>query len=103
MSKSVRNIAASVRQKLKNHAAQDKRPFAELLQYYAMERFLYRLTQSNHADRFVLKGALMLRVWQSPQFRPTMDIDMLGITSNDIDDICTQVADIIKYNQSLIE
>ncbi len=46
MSKGARNIAASVRQKLKNKAAQDKRPFAELLQYYAMERFLYRLTQS---------------------------------------------------------
>jgi len=99
-----RNIAASVRQKLKNRAARDKRPFAELLQYYAMERFLYRLTQSTHADRFVLKGALMLRVWQSPQFRPTMDIDMLGKTSNEIDDICTQVADIISVeaNDGLI-
>ncbi|MCF6337012.1 MAG: nucleotidyl transferase AbiEii/AbiGii toxin family protein [Gammaproteobacteria bacterium] len=96
MSKGKRNIAASVRQKLKNQAAQDKRPFAELLQYYAMERFLYRLTQSSHAGRFVLKGALMLRVWQSPQFRPTMDIDMLGRTSNDIDDICAQVAAIIS-------
>ncbi|HEB87120.1 MAG TPA: nucleotidyl transferase AbiEii/AbiGii toxin family protein [Gammaproteobacteria bacterium] len=96
MSKGTRNIAASVRQKLKNQAAQDKRPFAELLQYYAMERFLYRLTQSSHADKFVLKGALMLRVWQSSQYRPTMDIDMLGKTSNVIDDICTQVAEIIS-------
>ena len=96
MSKSVHSIAASVRQKLKNKTTQDKRPFAELLQYYAMERFLYRLTQSSHADRFVLKGALMLRVWQSPQCRPTMDIDVLGRTSNDIDDICVQVADIIS-------
>jgi len=96
VSKSVRNTAASVRQKLKNQAALDKRPFAELLQYYAMERFLYRLTQSSHARRFILKGALMLRVWQSPQFRPTMDIDVLGRTSNDIDDVCAQVADIIS-------
>ncbi len=96
MSKGTRNIAASVRQKLKNKAAQDKRPFAELLQYYAMERFLYRLTQSEHVDRFVLKGALMLRVWQSPQFRPTMDIDMLGKTSNDVNDICAQVTDVIS-------
>lgn len=96
MSKGTRNIAASVRQKLKNKAAQDKRPFAELLQYYAMERFLYRLTQSEHVDQFVLKGALMLRVWQSPQFRPTMDIDMLGKTSNDVNDICAQVTDVIS-------
>ena len=50
MSKGIRNIAT-----------QDKRPFAELLQYYAMERFLYRLTQSEYAGIFILKGALMLR------------------------------------------
>ncbi len=96
MSRATRNVAASVRQKLKNQAARDKRPFAELLQYYAMERFLYRMTQSSHAEHFILKGALMLRVWQSPQCRPTMDIDMLGKTSNEIDDICAQVADIIS-------
>lgn len=57
-----KNISASVRQKLLNRARSDKRPFAELLQYYAMERFLYRLSQSSHAKHFILKGALMLRV-----------------------------------------
>jgi len=98
MSKGTRNIAASVRQKLKNQAAQDKRPFAELLQYYAMERFLYRLTQSEHAGRFILKGALMLRAWQSPVIRPTMDIDMLGKTSNDVDSICAQITDIVSID-----
>ncbi len=96
MNRGTHNIAASVRQKLKNQANKGKRPFAELLQYYAMERFLYRLTQSRHADLFILKGALMLRVWQSPQCRPTMDIDMLGRTSNEVDDICAQVADIVS-------
>ena len=55
-----------------------RKPFNELLQYFAMERFLYRLSQSVHADRFVLKGALMLRVWRSPELRPTMDIDLEG-------------------------
>ena len=54
MNRGTRNIAASVRQKLKNQANKGKRPFAELLQYYAMERFLYRLTQSKHADLFIL-------------------------------------------------
>ena len=48
-----------------------------------MERFLHRLSTSKHADRFVLKGALLLRVWQAPAVRPTMDIDFLGKTSND--------------------
>ncbi len=62
-----------------------------------MERFLYRLSTSKHADRFILKGALLLRVWQAPAARPTMDIDLLGRTSNDpaalartMQDICRQ-------------
>lgn len=91
-----KNIAASVRQKLLNRARSDKRPFAELLQYYAMERFLYRLSQSTHSKHFILKGALMLRVWESPEFRPTMDIDMLGKTSNDETNIVSQITEILN-------
>jgi hypothetical protein len=92
------NIAASIRQRLKNISKDESRPFNELLQYYAMERFLYRLSQSEHAHCFILKGALMLRVWHSPELRPTMDIDMLGKTSNEIDSIIEQVKDIISVN-----
>ena len=90
-----RNIASSIRQKLLNKAREDKRPFNELLQYYAMERFLYRLSVSPYKDRFVLKGALMLRVWDAPQFRPTMDIDLLGRINNDQEKIAAQVRDIL--------
>lgn len=89
--RSPRNIPASVRQHLLNRAKSDRRPFNELLQYYAMERFLYRLSQSTHADRFVLKGALMLKVWRLPELRPTMDIDMLGKTSNEDTDIIKEI------------
>jgi Nucleotidyl transferase AbiEii toxin, Type IV TA system len=96
--KSTRNIPASVRQRLLNRAKTDRRPFNELLQYYAMERFLYRFSLSVHADRFVLKGALMLRIWRSPGFRPTMDIDMLGITSNKEAEIIRQIQDILIVN-----
>lgn len=95
---SFKNISASVRQPLLNRAKSDRRPFNELLQYYAMERFLYRLSQSVHVDRFILKGALMLRVWRSPKLRPTMDIDMLGITSNQEVDIAAQVQDILTVD-----
>ncbi len=49
------NIAASIHQRLKNISKDEARPFNELLQYYAMERFLYRLSRSEHA---ILKGAL---------------------------------------------
>ncbi len=94
------NIAASVRQRLLNKARETDRPFNELLQYFAMERFLYRLSRSAHAGKFVLKGALMLTAWQAPVTRPTMDIDLLGITDNSIDaivavvkDVCTQAVD----------
>ena len=89
------NIATSVRQRLLNLARNNKRPFNELLQYYAMERFLYRLSQSGHAQCFILKGALMLRAWRSPEIRPTMDIDMLGRTSNEEGSIMAQIKDII--------
>ncbi|NLK60001.1 MAG: nucleotidyl transferase AbiEii/AbiGii toxin family protein, partial [Treponema sp.] len=93
-----RNIASSIRQKLLNKAREDKRPFNELLQYYAMERFLYRLSISPYKDRFVLKGALMLRVWDAPQFRPTMDIDLLGRINNDQESIAAQVRDILALD-----
>lgn len=79
------NLAASVRQRLLNLSREQVRPFQEILHFYVMERFLYRLSQSEHANRFVLKGALMLQVWASPQSRPTMDIDMLGCIDNDPD------------------
>jgi Nucleotidyl transferase AbiEii toxin, Type IV TA system len=52
-----------------------------------MERFLYRLSRSRHVDKFILKGALMLTVWEAPLQRPTMDIDVLGKTPNEIDGI----------------
>ncbi len=54
------NLAASVHARLLNKARASGRAFNELLQYYAMERFLYRLSRSAHAPHFVLKGALML-------------------------------------------
>lgn len=95
---SFKNISASVRQKLLNRARSEQRPFAELLQYYAMERFLYRLSQSDHSQRFILKGALMLRVWHAPEARPTMDIDMLGRTSNDVTNIIAQISDILALD-----
>lgn len=74
----VKNFAASVHGRLMNRARATKRPFQEVLQYYAMERFLYRLSRSPHDARFVLKGALMLHVWKVPLARATKDIDFLA-------------------------
>jgi len=96
--KNKKNFPASVRQRLLNRAKRDQRPFNELVQYYAMERFLFRLSQSAHAGNFILKGALMLRVWRSPEFRSTMDIDMLGRTSNEEASIVAQIREIIAVD-----
>lgn len=93
--KSPQNVSASVRQRLLNRSKADNRSFNELLQYYAMERFLYRLSMSDHAQHYILKGALMLRAWKSPEFRPTMDIDMLGKTGNEEENITAQIRDIL--------
>ncbi len=83
-SKPVKNLAASVRQRLTNLARNSQRPFQEVLQHYAMERFLYRLSQSKYAEKFILKGALMFTAWGGPASRPTKDIDLLGRTENTI-------------------
>jgi hypothetical protein len=85
----VKNMGASVRQRLLNYARANGRPFAEALQYYPMERFLYRLSVSSHVNTFTLKGALLLTAWRSPISRPTMDIDLLGRTDNAVDAIVT--------------
>ena len=91
-----KNIAASVRQRLLNKARETGRPFNELLQYFAMERFLYRLSKSHYADNFVLKGALMLTVWKAPLSRPTIDIDLLGRIDNSIETIVEVTKEICR-------
>jgi hypothetical protein len=83
------NLPASVHQLLLNKARHTHRPFNELLQYYAMERFLYRLSKSPYAARFILKGALMFTAWKLESYRPTMDIDLLGKTANQVESVMT--------------
>ena len=96
--KNIKNIAVSTRQKLLNKARKDQRPFAELLQYFAMERFLYRLSQSKYKDKFILKGALALLAWNAPTVRPTKDIDLLGEFDNDVEVITQVISEICEQN-----
>jgi hypothetical protein len=81
---------------LLNRARAEGRPFNELLQYYAMERFLYRLGHSVYQERFVLKGALMFMVWQSPIPRPTRDVDLLARMDNGVRAVTGAVRDICQ-------
>jgi predicted nucleotidyltransferase component of viral defense system len=78
MAKPPTNIAASVRARLLNLARQTNQPFDVLLTRFVHERLLYRLSRSPHADRFVLKGAMLLTTWLPGTARGTRDLDLLG-------------------------
>jgi predicted nucleotidyltransferase component of viral defense system len=96
-----RNVAASVRQKLLNLSKAQQEDFQGLLTRYALERFLYRLSQSDYYDRFILKGAMLFTLWSDEPHRATRDLDLLCYGDNSIDhlekvfrDICAvQVAE----------
>lgn len=90
------NLPASVRQRLLNQARQSDRPFNELLQYFAMERFLYRISVSPYQQHFILKGALMLVVWRAAASRPTLDIDLLGQFTNNPERIAQAMREICQ-------
>lgn len=90
----VKNLSASVQGRLQNQARATKRPFQELLQYFAMERFPYRLSKTAHRGRFVLKGALMLYVWDAPLARATKDLDFLGRLDNSLENLERVVRDV---------
>jgi hypothetical protein len=92
--KPIKNVAASVHQRLLNVGKQTSRPFNEIVQYYAIERWLYRLAKSDYRERFVLKGALMLLVWKTSVTRPTRDIDFLARASNDLESIRGLIAEV---------
>ena len=74
----VKNLAASVRQRLANLAQTQKEDFQQMLSRYARERLLYRLSISPHRDEFILKGALLFSYWTAAPHRPTRDLDLLG-------------------------
>jgi len=72
------NHAASAYAKLMNIAREQKLNFMSLLIRYATERFLYRLSVSEAASQFVLKGGNLFAIWQRGRnFRPTADADMV--------------------------
>lgn len=81
---SVRNISASVRDRLLNKARAEKLDFNLLLTRYALERMLYRLSISKQRDQFLLKGALLFDLWFDVPHRPTHDADFLGFGSAEI-------------------
>lgn len=80
-----RNLAASIRARLKQHADVTKQDFNLTLTHYGLERLLYRLSISSHARNYLLKGALLFALWYDHPHRPTRDADLLGFGPDDID------------------
>jgi predicted nucleotidyltransferase component of viral defense system len=78
MTAAPRALPASVQARLVQHAKEIGVDPNHVLARYATERFLYRLSRSAHASRFVLKGALLMLVWLGETLRPTRDADFLG-------------------------
>ena len=72
------NRAASIRARLKQHPETSKQDFNLTLTRYGLERLLYRLSVSEHTPNFLLKGALLFRLWFDMEQHPTRDADFLG-------------------------
>ncbi len=78
------NLVASVRQRLRNLAAARREDFGLILTRYANQRLLFRLTESEHHHRFLLKGATLFTVWSDAPHRPTRDLDLLGFGDSEV-------------------
>jgi predicted nucleotidyltransferase component of viral defense system len=89
------NLGASVRAKLLNQSRASGQPFDLILVRFALERLLYRLSISAHAERFILKGAMLLTTWFEDPLRPTRDLDLLGFGDPDPDAMQATFAEII--------
>ena len=74
----MKNMAISIRARLLNHSRSAGESFNDVLEQYAAGRFLWRLGESVHQRRFVLKGAQLFRIWNGAAHRPTRDLDLLG-------------------------
>ena len=75
-----------------------------MLTRYALERLLYRVSQSEHRDVFVLKGAMLFQLWSDQPHRPTRDLDLLGRGDNSIPrfaQIFRQVCEILVAEDGL--
>ena len=94
MSAATPNVAASVRARLLNVAKAQGVDFNQVLVRFALERILYRLTQSPHADRFLLKGALLFTLWYDMPHRATRDADLLGFGASDLESVAQVFRDI---------
>ena len=98
------NLSASVLARLLNLAKQRGDHYNLLLNRFALERLLCRIAASPHADRFLLKGALLFSLWYDEPHRPTRDADLLGFGPDDADSVVATFRDIadIELNDGIV-
>lgn len=98
------NMAASVRARLLGIAKTQESDFNQVLVRFALERILYRLSQSEHARRFLLKGALLFTLWYDMPHRATRDADLLGFGASDLESVAQVFREIaaISVNDDIV-
>ena len=96
--KVLKDRAASIRDRLLNLARQRGEDFQITLRNYLFERFLYRLSLSDLKERFVLKGAMLLRLWADLPYRATADLDLLLRGNNDPASVARDIATVCTTN-----
>lgn len=90
----LKNVAASVRERLKKLSEKSSEDYGLLLVRYAIERLLFRLSKSKHNKRFVLKGAMLFALWKETPHRVTRDLDLLGFGESSTDELRKVFAEI---------
>ncbi len=104
MAREIRNRAASIKQQLSNLARSEGRVFEIVMIRYALERLLFRLSVSDKADRFILKGGMLVTLWLEGDNRETRDVDFLGYGQADRETLKATFADIMaaQYDDGLV-
>jgi predicted nucleotidyltransferase component of viral defense system len=98
MAKEIKNLGASVRARLLKLSKANGQSFDLVLTRFALERLLFRLSQSPHADRFVLKGAMLMMSWFDDPHRGTRDLDLLGFGDPSEDAMLTTFRNILSQD-----
>mgnify|MGYP002620643044 CR=1 FL=1 len=98
MAREIRNLGASVRARLLKLSKASGQSFDLVLTRFALERLLYRLSHSPHAERFVLKGAMLMMTWFDDPHRVTRDLDLLGFGNPGEDDILSAFRNILAHD-----
>lgn len=93
----IKDVPASIRQRLLNLARTSGQEFNLILIRYGIERFLHRLSQPEHADAFVLKGAILFHLWGETPHRPTRDLDLLGSGPPDLDRMAQVIRNVCRH------